>query len=355
MSFYLTLAANSLFFFAILILAWLAYSAWVFSRYSFYIAFYIFLILACIVGSLAINRLDLGWQIGLGSALIIIFLAHQLSGRMHLPKANLVNLRYFIYLAILVLLGSGLGLAFYRQKQTVARIGNSIATLDQEKNGIKKTTESATTLLDSLSNNQEFLGYLKEGNYRLLNDFLKKFYVEQRLGFLVVANSQGNVLSRPHYPQQIGDSLFNRLSWATPLESEGASLGGIAFNEEGNPVIVAGKSKTDQGSGFIILLGYNLNQKFLQDISQSISNSESSGLAIAENSGIVNSYSKNNLTQAILNSADLDTHFQTQLSQAQNQQIRLQANQQNYILTSEKLETLIPEQSLYLLALDHEI
>lgn len=312
----------------VLIIGWYVLTAWRHSRYLFFLALYLFLIVSSLVGYLAVLYLNKGWIIGSVTILVVIFFWPWVAHKIKLPKNNRFWFSIFIIVALISAIASSLGVYYWRNYQSNQQYSWIDKNINQQINQLNNQEQQAKIQIVGISHDQQLASALISKNRPSLNKILANEYQNRNLSFLILADSQGTVLMRLHYPQLIGDNLFQTLPWTAQVKK--SSFQTIENDEQGNPVIAAAISwKLSSGDLYYLIGGYELNQDYLRANFQD----PSSGILLKEGN-YSSSYSSQASIEMVLDSQSLTQYINAQSKS--NWYLNIQTPTADYQLASQQ-------------------
>jgi hypothetical protein len=312
----------------VLIIGWYVLTAWRHSRYLFFLALYLFLIIGSLVGYLAVLYLSKGLVIGSIAILIVLFCWPWAARKIKLPKNNRFWFSIFIIVALISAVASSVGIYYWRNYQANQQYILIDKNINQQIDQLGNQEQQAKTQILGISHDQQLASALANKDRPALNKLLTNEYQNRGLSFLILTDNQGTVLMRLHYPQLLGDDLFQTLPWTTQVKN--SNFQAINNDEQGSPVIAAAISwKLSSGDLYYLIGGYELNQDYLRANFQD----PSSGILLKEGN-YLSSYSSNPKIKMVLDSQSLTQYLNTQ-TQA-NPRLIIQTPTTNYQLASQQ-------------------
>lgn len=343
---HLYLLAN-LFFLSLLLIGWWAFSQWIKTRYPFFLAFYLFLLVAAALGSYATIFLQPAWYLTGPLSLIGFIVFIDTFHKKESQPDNQQFLKYFAATAVLILLLVPSASYLYSSYNQTRQFSSLTKEITEQKKRIETHLDNLTTLAEELAKDPGIIQGLQDKNYAPASTILQTSLLRNNLSLVTLTDPSGTVVSRAHKPSKTGDNLFENSPRSSNLFKQ-KSLTGIGFNEEYLPSLIAGIAITveDQTLGFL-LLGSSLDSAFIQ---QSL-------LKTSGFNGSTALYWEGQLITFPSESFDpltTNDHFLKALEarkSTQSWQRQIQTPDQLYLAKSESLPTLIPLHSLQLIIL----
>jgi hypothetical protein len=339
----------------LLMLAWWAFTLWRRRKYVFYLALYLFLVMSAVVGFIATIVYRHAWVYAILVILLSLLIYVVFHRGIHPKPEHRRFLRRFLVLGIILSFGMPIAFSLRQERRHINEYNDLFAGLEKQKTQVSTYQTQAETSALTLSTDPQVLAAYGSGNLSLIMAELQSLQQSQNLGFIILTDALGQVMYRTDAPSKRFDNYFERHTWAGPLYINHTPVSGLAYDEDGHPMVIAGQVVNSNGKTIGgIWVGRYINPNLTQTLIQYTA----SNLAVAVEKGVTSPAGSGNSQEIQLFSlAEFDQGVRQRILFSPNtrEEVMIRYGSKVFLLAGLKITTLSADQPIWLISAKEDI